>query len=94
MQDQEVSIGRENVAEQWEQDWLLFSRSLQLLLGAGGGLLNGGLVLQIIQLNPCPAVCIVAVFWRESGSIVFGNPLIGIACWNPLVGKAENITRQ
>ena len=52
MQDQEVSIGSENVAEQWEQDWLLFSRSLQLLLGAGGGLLNGGLVLQIIQLNP------------------------------------------
>ena len=33
MQDQEVSTGSENVAEQWEQDWLFFSRSLQLLLG-------------------------------------------------------------
>ena len=54
MQDQEVFfIGSENVAEQWGQDWLLFfSRALQLLLGAGGRLLNGGLMLQIIQLNP------------------------------------------
>jgi hypothetical protein len=52
MQDQEISIGSENIAEQWEQDWLLFSRSLQLLLGAGEGLLNGGLMSQTIQLNP------------------------------------------
>ncbi len=61
MQDQEVSTGSENVAKQWEQDWLLFSRSLQLLLGAGEGLLNGGLVFQIIQLDPWPAVCNVPV---------------------------------
>ncbi len=52
-----LSIGSENVAEQWVQDWLFFFRVLQLLLGAGGMLLNGGLVLQIIQLNPQPAVC-------------------------------------
>ena len=51
-QDQEVSIGSENVAEQWEQDWLFFFQVAAAALGAGGGSLNGGLVLQIIQLNP------------------------------------------
>ncbi len=45
-------IGSENVAEQWEQGGLLFSRALQLFLGARGRLLDGSLVLQIIQLNP------------------------------------------